>query len=248
MDGTAVQLSINFMGNIFPVASLAPFTVSFNKDGVYPVILTASDTNGASSQVVRNMIYDTTPPVAGFPSKYSSLQCTYNVSGAVTSCESACPASGGICNQTSFGGTVEAGASVHIFSGAGIQLDNDTSPVIYSNSGRTWSQTQLSARDPYDTLIKVTDAAGNIKQTSQAHPDGNILTDTAFNQADVDLCLSKVSTYGPTVPAGGGITFQQLSHADVAPLLNGNINPDGYLDIVDCIMISRKLNGMVVPF
>lgn len=242
MDGTAVILTVTSQGVTFPVASLAPFNVSFTEEGVYPIILKANDSNGAASQVVRNMIYDKTPPLVGFPSKYSSIVGSYPNFVANAGCTN------GVCNQSSFAGVIEAGASVHVYDGAGNQLDNPANPVIYSDAGRAWSQALLSSRDPYDTVIAVTDAAGNIKRTSQAHPDGNMVIDAAFNTDDVTFCVNTVSAYGPSVPAGPNLSFNALAHGDVAPLLNGNINPDGYLDIVDCIMISRKLNGMVVPF
>jgi hypothetical protein len=245
-DGTAVLLSINHQGNNFQVASQAAFNVNFDADGVYPIILTATDSNGLSNKVVRNIIHDTTPPVASFPAKYSSLQCIYDGLGQVISCSSSCP--GGVCLQSSYSGDIEAGATVHLYDGSGNQLDTVANPVEYTAPGRKWSHAVLVSRDPYDTVIKVTDAAGNITATSQAHPDGNIKIDATFDNNDVDYCLSKVTAFGPSVPAGANLTFQELAHGDVAPLLNGNINPDGYLDIVDCIMISRKLNHEVVPF
>jgi hypothetical protein len=256
MDGTAVILTTTFKGNTNVVASLAPFNVSFDTEGSYPVILSANDSNGAVSQVVRNIIYDKTAPKIDFTPKYSSISCTYNA-GVLVGCASACPGSpDGVCNQTVYSGSIEPGASVKVYD-ATTNAEITNAVVNYTDSGKAWSVANgtLAARDPYATIIVARDAAGNITRSFPANPDGNINGDSSFNQADADICLAKVSESGPKVapdyanaPNFQVLTPQQLAHGDIGPLKNGIANPDGYIDIVDCLLIVRKLNGYSVSY
>jgi hypothetical protein len=94
-----------------------------------------------------------------------------------------------------------------------------------------------------------TDAAGNVKRSFPASPDGNMNIDDHFDSADVNACMNKVAANGPKVAPGAGVlTQQELAHGDIAPLSNGYPNPDGYIDIVDCLLIARKLNGYSVLY
>jgi hypothetical protein len=132
-----------------------------------------------------------------------------------------------------------------------------TAVVNYTDSGRSWSVANgtLTARDPYATVIVAKDAAGNVTRSFPASPDGNLNADASFDISDVDLCLTKVSAFGPKVapdyanaPNFQVLTPQQLAHGDIGPLNNGVANPDGYIDIVDCLLIVRKLNGYSVSY
>lgn len=218
-----VTLTATLLGSTVEVASLASFEVTLLEEGIYPVVLTA-DTGTLQSQVARNILYDITPPVVSLP-------------------PSSCVSIGNCPSSASFTGTIEAGAKVNVYTGSNIELET----VVYSNAGKTWT-VGTASRDPYDTVIVVTDGAGNTRRVSQGRPDGNILIDTTFASTDLDHCMSKVANYGPYVSVGPNLTSQELSHGDVGPVVDGSMDPDGQIDLIDCILIQRKLNGMTVPF
>jgi hypothetical protein len=247
MDGTAVILTTTFQGKTESVASMKDFSVGFVGEGAYPVVLSAKDSNGAFSQIVRNIIYDKTMPVIDYLPKYSSIECATTVAG---SCPSKCPGSieAGVCLQSVFAGTVEAGATVALFNASANTPISQ--PVVYSNGGRSWSVDLVAGTmDPFNTLVVATDAAGNERRSFPVAPDGNILIDGSLNKADSTRCMELVSSFGPKVkPAVGQLTPQELAHGDIGPLKNGKANPDGYLDIVDCQLIIRKLNGYTVLY
>ncbi|GAM10521.1 hypothetical protein OR1_02810 [Geobacter sp. OR-1] len=254
MDGTAVILTKTFQGKTDVVASLAPFNVTFDAEGSYPVILSANDSNGASSQVVRNIIFDKTPPALDYTPRYNSTICTYN-QGVFVSCLSACPGSpDGVCSQSTYTGTIEPGASISVINAttnAPLSAPNDYT-IAYTDAGKTWTVTMGATRDPYNTIIVAADAAGNVTRSFPAVPDGNMDGVNGFTQDDANLCLTKVSSYGPKVapdyPGFAKLTPQQLAHGDIGPLKNGAANPDGYIDIVDCLLMIRKLNGYSVGY
>lgn len=59
-----VEYSVNGVVSVVPVTSgVYSFNVNFAAAGNYPVVVTARDAAGNTSTVVRNIIYDNTPPV-----------------------------------------------------------------------------------------------------------------------------------------------------------------------------------------
>lgn len=95
-DSTALSLdySVNGSAVVVPVSGgIYSFNVDFAAEGNYPVTITAKDAAGNSSTVVRNVIYDTTPPALSLNT----------VTGVM---------------PEKLSGTVEAGSSVAVKDGA----------------------------------------------------------------------------------------------------------------------------------
>ena len=66
-DGTAVKLFATFNGATREVTPDNPFGITLTTEGVNAVKMLSSDSNGVSSEMVRNVIYDITPPDLGRP-------------------------------------------------------------------------------------------------------------------------------------------------------------------------------------
>jgi hypothetical protein len=65
-DNSTIALTYSLNGTITPVpvdAGNFAFNVTFANEGVYPVIITATDLAGNSTTAIRSVIYDITPPV-----------------------------------------------------------------------------------------------------------------------------------------------------------------------------------------
>jgi len=68
-------------------------------------------------------------------------------------------------------------------------------------------------------------------------PDGDLNSDGIVNV--VDMLLAQKILNGQI-----SITQLQLSHGDVAPLINGMPAPDGLFNVADMLIISRKISGL----
>lgn len=130
-------------------------------------------------------------------------------------------------------GTVEAGATVVVTDAAGI-----SAPVVVD--GARWTADLSSGLFEYATLTATaTDASGNssVKSISVPLPDGDIDGDGKVTVRDaLEIIKLVVSNAQPSA--------NDLQHGDVGPLLNGNRNPNGKLDMVDGILLLRKALGL----
>lgn len=134
---------------------------------------------------------------------------------------------------TSLSGTVEPGASVMVKEGA-ISIGTVTA------TNDTWSA-DLSGVNYKPELLSVvaTDAAGNssVKSLTYTFPDGDFDGDGSVTVSDALRAIRLVvNNLTPTE--------QELAHADIGPLLNGQPNPNGRIDLVDSILILRKAVGV----
>ncbi|MDU0460511.1 MAG: Ig-like domain-containing protein [Geobacteraceae bacterium] len=115
----------------------------------------------------------------------------------------------------------------------------NVAPYSYS-----WDTTGVS-NGSHTLTAKAYDAANNVT-TSSAYtvsvnnlatapvPDGNI---DGMGGVDIaDALLSLQIAVGKVVP-----TASQLSHGDVAPIVNGKSQPDGKIDVTDVIVILNKV-------
>lgn len=65
-DSSMIALTYSLNGTVTPVpvdAGNFAFNVTFSHEGVYPVVITATDLAGNSTTATRSVIYDVTPPV-----------------------------------------------------------------------------------------------------------------------------------------------------------------------------------------
>lgn len=134
-DGVGVSLTYSVTGVSAPVAVTAgafAFTLNMTAEGIYPVLLTATDAAGNVSTATRNVIYDITPPAL-----------------TINSFNGAAPAI--------LSGTVEPGATVIVLeNGAGIgkvTLDSQNGTWLADLTGIDYNPKLLT--------IVATDAAGN---------------------------------------------------------------------------------------
>lgn len=135
-DSTTVTLTYSVNGKITPVpvdAGGFTFKVDFVNEGIYPVIITATDSAGNSTTAIRSVIYDVTPPVLTLDTeKWQVIALGGKISG-----------------------TVDPGATVTVKEGS-----TTIGTVIVGGgkweadlSGISYNQTKLS--------VVATDAAGN---------------------------------------------------------------------------------------
>lgn len=71
-----------------------------------------------------------------------------------------------------------------------------------------------------------------------AIPDGDINNDGVVNAADI-LIASRILSNQINM------TAEQMSHADVAPLINGQPSPNGLFNIGDIVVLQRKVLGLI---
>jgi uncharacterized Zn-binding protein involved in type VI secretion len=198
-------------------SSNVPFAVSLQQEGTYPVVMKAKDINGVTSQTVRNIIYDTTPPELIVPT----------VSGEVTT----------------IAGTAEPGAVVRALDlASGQPIANAT--VVYTPPS-SWTATLSNPLKVDNIDISATDAAGNVTSKTLFRPDGNIniepTTDLVVNDLDANACMDIVVGVKTA-------TRYQIAHGDIGPLKDGLSNPNGRIDVTDCILILRKASGLLVSW
>lgn len=106
------------------------------------------------------------------------------------------------------------------------------------NLGTSYSQTDL-----FKLMVSATDVAGNTIVKSVMKPDGDLNGDGSVTPGDpkllddARLCLNIVVGTVPVTPI-------YLAHGDIGPLLNGQPNPNGKIDLVDCVLIQRKAGNL----
>jgi cytochrome c peroxidase len=132
-------------------------------------------------------------------------------------------------------GTVEAGLTPRVAAGGAL-----AGPVTVS--GGSWS-CALSALAPGQNQITVTagDPAGNVSSrfavVEVAIADGNFKGSGVVDISDA-LTALRIAV-GLLQPSAA-----DLSHGDVAPLVNGLPAPDGRIDLSDALLILRKVVGL----
>lgn len=135
-DSSTIALSYALNGTITPVPVVAgnfAFNIAFINEGVYTVVITASDLAGNSTTAIRNIIYDVTPPVLTLDTVKWQAQ---SLGGKL-------------------GGTVEPGSTVTV-------KDGTTAIGTVIVDGNKWSAnlSGISYRQSKLSVVAV-DAAGN---------------------------------------------------------------------------------------
>jgi hypothetical protein len=149
VDGTAVKLFATFDGGTREVQPDTPFGITLTKEGVNPVFMKSLDSTGAASDMVRNIIYDITPPLLGRPDLSGSL-------GTVT-------------------GDVEPGAIVTYSGDAASKIES----LFYTDGGAKYSikfktATPATYADFYSIYLTATDSAGNTTAKFAVSADGDM--------------------------------------------------------------------------
>lgn len=135
-DDSTIALTYSLNGIVTPVpvdAGNFVFHVAFASEGVYPVVLTATDLAGNATTTIRSIIYDATPPVLTLDTVKWQAQ---SLGGKLS-------------------GTVEPGATVTVKEGSNAigRVIVDGNKWSADLSGINYSQTKLS--------VVAVDAAGN---------------------------------------------------------------------------------------
>ncbi|MFZ2949393.1 MAG: hypothetical protein WA003_07895 [Desulfuromonadaceae bacterium] len=135
-DNSTITLTYSLNDTITPVpvdAGNFAFNVTFTKEGVYPVIITATDLAGNSTTAIRSVIYDITPPVLTLDTVKWQAQ---SLGGKLS-------------------GTVEPGSTVTVNEGSTAigRVSVDGNKWSADLSGISYSQSKLS--------VAAVDAAGN---------------------------------------------------------------------------------------
>lgn len=141
----------------------------------------------------------------------------------------------GALNASSISGTVEPGATV-------VVQDLDDNPVGTVSLGDAAGNGTFVAAlgqnyDLFSLLVAATDQAGNVTTIGAAKPDGDCTGNTFVTADDASVCLDMVAGITPQ-------TKLRRAHCDIGPLNNTFINPNGQIDITDCILIMRKAAGL----
>lgn len=129
-------------------------------------------------------------------------------------------------------GTVEAGSVVTVQDGT------TTFPTV--TTGTTWTADLSAGYDKSTLKMTAVDAAGNPSVIYPSFPTGDYDGNGTVNGNDATYTMqAAVGTRTPTAA--------ELQRADVGPLLNGKINPNGMLDIIDAMLILRISVGIPLP-
>ena len=128
------------------------------------------------------------------------------------------------------------------------EVNYDGNPASYNpyHSVTNPAGTDLDANesdtdgDGYSDQAEITAGADplNPADVPSAAADGDMNNDGVVNAADVLIATRIIS--GQLT-----ITAEQMSHGDVAPLVNGQPSPDGQFNTGDLVVIQRKVLGLV---
>jgi len=142
-----------------------PFGVVIGQEGegVYPVVVTAQDAIGNKSSVVRNLVYDVTPPTLAITPPAPSI--------------------------TTLAGTVELGATVVVTDVLPATPVTLSTPAVVNGA---WSASLGAARSPFGLMVTATDAAGNTFSKSAVKPDGDFDANGVVDLNDVSVCMAIV--------------------------------------------------------
>ncbi|KAF0217293.1 MAG: hypothetical protein FD174_3401 [Geobacteraceae bacterium] len=135
---------------------------------------------------------------------------------------------------TSLSGTVEAGASVVI-----TDVNSQTVGTV-TVTNKTWSAdlgASYTSQGLFALRVTATDVAGNTVSKYGVAPDGDINGSGAVTGDDAAICLDIVTQ--KILPTNPSMPFY-IAHGDIGPLLDGKPNPNGQIDLVDCVLILRK--------
>lgn len=221
---SAVESSVD-NSSFVPVTSFTPATGDFSVNVVtndaagseanHVVKVRVTMTGGKTATAMRNILVDTKKPLFSIVAQSASAPST-------------------------LAGNVDPTARVQITasnSGVDVPFALTFDDYKAANNGSVWHAT---ASGPYDTLrFTVTDPAGNVtaKTYTAGIPTGDISNDGRVRLDDAMICLRFVAkTQTPSTP--------EFNQADVAPFLNGQVNPNGEIDIFDCQKILRKALGL----
>ena len=141
----------------------------------------------------------------------------------------------GALNASSISGTVEPGATVVVQD----LTDQVVGTVALGEAAGNGTFVAALGQnyDLFTLLVAATDQAGNVTTIGAAKPDGDCTGNSSISADDASVCLDMVA----------GITAQtklRQAHCDIGPLNNTFINPNGQIDITDCILIMRKAAGL----
>jgi hypothetical protein len=130
-------------------------------------------------------------------------------------------------------GTVEAGSAVVVIDGS-LQVG-----IVSVNNGTWLADLSGVNYTPENLRAVATDAAGNSTSKSLVYnyPDGTLNAGSAPTVNDA-LRAIRIAV-NQTTP-----TAAELAHYDIGPLVNGQPNPNGKIEIVDAILILRKALGL----
>ena len=107
-------------------------------------------------------------------------------------------------------------------------------------SGGTWNLDLTGiGYDPATIVLTATDAAGNsiTRSLTGSGPDGDLDGDGRLSVSDALRALRiAVKLIEPTA--------DDYIHGDVGPLVGGSVHPNGTIDLVDAILILRKVVGL----
>lgn len=137
---------------------------------------------------------------------------------------------------SSLSGTVEPGASVQV---KAFDTGLPVAATAYIGDGSSWSVAFGSGLPAENLYAEAIDAAGNITSKASFKADGNINypADLVVNDDDAKLCMNFVAGIATPTPL-------QLAHGDIGPLVAGKANPNGRIDVSDCILILRKASNI----
>ncbi|GFO68813.1 hypothetical protein GMLC_23920 [Geomonas limicola] len=139
--------------------------------------------------------------------------------------------------QLVIGGGLDAGLTPVV----ALNTAASAGPVTTTTGGTRWSCT-ISNLVPGTNIVTVVvvDAAGNLAvrsaQVKYAPSDGDLNLDGQVNLVDA-LGALRIAV-GIDQPGAEG-----KAHADVAPLVNGVPSPDGVVDLLDALVILKKVVG-----
>lgn len=131
----------------------------------------------------------------------------------------------------SLSGSIEPGATVVV-----TDTNTNSSAGTVTTDNKTWSATLGSSYTSQGLLalvVTATDVAGNSTVKSALAPDGDVNGNGVVDGDDAALCLDIVTQKVSPTPL-------YIAHGDIGPLLNGKPNPNGKIDLVDCVLILRR--------
>jgi hypothetical protein len=218
IDGGA-PITLTSPGNYNSATGAFNYSLSLSTEKAYRVKVGA----GSGTAVVRNIVYDTTPPEVTIQADSSATPSM--ISGSIEPSDKI-----SAINATLGGAPVSIPLSTITFT-----------PV----AGAVNWQADLGSYT-YDSIsFDISDPAGNITNASVcilSTTPGDVDSDGTVRLSDALVVLRHVAG---TEVINKSTNLDKFRRADVGPLVNGHAGCDGSIDISDAVLILSKSQGLI---